>query len=904
MEVKEIKRNPVRGATALAKFAETHPNFWVEVLADDGWTTPDKINDRYTIIDTYVTNKVIRGCAVSSMNWFWRSKMNNDIDFLDTAKEELNQVPDGWLADNFDHCRRWVSWKGEDYTEEFKKWAGVNVVHKEVVDNIVINEEVVEEVKEVQEVKIEENKPIHNTDIALSYATSVMHPIAGTATIAEIHEIVRGDMLVEKVAAIRAAVERGDEDAKHAAKKKLPIICSGIFSAVEGGDATNRKKERFVSAQCMVVDIDHLPSTVEWQNCWKKVCVVPEVAHAFKSPSGDGIKCIITFDKPITDSDHYSAFYSATVARLFAFTSCHVDDPTRDVARACFLSHDPDAYYNPKAIPVVVNDVKVIETTSTPVPTTTVPSPVVSDDNVFAEIKFRYTVYDCLREFGTVVNKDRCACPLPGMHPTHRNNAIFAVLDKGEGWYCHSCLVGGDSIELYQRLRQITKGEAVKELKKKLGIKDTKRTAPEPEPPPVVEVEFIPDWRKVNDKDVRKALSGLNLDVMVDAFSRIETPHLPLAVTLSKAVALASCALTGETMHPDPLIFGIGRARVIIDTAGGQPCNSFNLVVLGSSKGKDIGRLLHNVVHNKKVFLGTSGGSVEGLKDRIIKAPNGLLMISEFAKFFDKGEYEAKSLSAITDLFDAGYFSDPLSTRGKVTETRSTQYCFPSIIAHVQPNVLRELVQEMAYDQGFMARQLIYLYDGSNYVSDPITDRTLYKDLNTNISDAYDCFLEKKGVVPIDYTKVREWEQYVKDHCKNEMLCTIAERLRKQYGPRLAVMLSVPAGDRSSAITITDDTWKRVVVLLNWFFKNAESLLDSVVFGDERTRRWEKHLDKVFHYIKIHSKTGKVTKTMISRNIGRGLNNASYREQIYDELIARGKITFDEKANIFSVISV
>ncbi len=65
----------------------------------------------------------------------------------------------------------------------------------------------------------------------------------------------------------------------------------------------------------------------------------------FISPSGDGLKWIISVE--LCGMEH-KEFFSAVVNCLRATGLPEVDTSGKDVARACFLPHDPEAFINPK----------------------------------------------------------------------------------------------------------------------------------------------------------------------------------------------------------------------------------------------------------------------------------------------------------------------------------------------------------------------------------------------------------------------------------------------------------------------------------------------------------------------------------------------------------------------------
>jgi len=65
-----------------------------------------------------------------------------------------------------------------------------------------------------------------------------------------------------------------------------------------------------------------------------------ETQLLFRSPSGDGLKWVISVD---ADPSEHSNFFSAVANYVYKTYSVTVDKSGRDISRACFLPHDPDA---------------------------------------------------------------------------------------------------------------------------------------------------------------------------------------------------------------------------------------------------------------------------------------------------------------------------------------------------------------------------------------------------------------------------------------------------------------------------------------------------------------------------------------------------------------------------------
>jgi len=70
-----------------------------------------------------------------------------------------------------------------------------------------------------------------------------------------------------------------------------------------------------------------------------------ETQLIFKSPSGNGLKWLISID--IEEYDHLTWFNSIEVY-IDKMYGIKIDKSGKDVCRSCFLCHDKDAYINEK----------------------------------------------------------------------------------------------------------------------------------------------------------------------------------------------------------------------------------------------------------------------------------------------------------------------------------------------------------------------------------------------------------------------------------------------------------------------------------------------------------------------------------------------------------------------------
>lgn len=136
-------------------------------------------------------------------------------------------------------------------------------------------------------------------------------------------------------------------------KTGLPyIVCADFRPRI-------RKKENFLHTSRFILDMDHLSEfEIELNVLKEKLQEDPIVEMFYASPSGDGLKVFFKLEKPIVDSGYYSLFYKKF---CIWFSEKHgldgaVDTKTSDVSRCCFVSYDPDAWFNSNAKAVRAED--------------------------------------------------------------------------------------------------------------------------------------------------------------------------------------------------------------------------------------------------------------------------------------------------------------------------------------------------------------------------------------------------------------------------------------------------------------------------------------------------------------------------------------------------------------------
>ena len=391
-------------------------------------------------------------------------------------------------------------------------------------------------------------------------------------------------------------------------------------------------------------------------------------------------------------------------------------------------------------------------------------------------------------------------------------------------------------------------------------------------------------WHSVTSADARAAIRGSLLEPMVAVLQSVAVPALPLELTLPKALVLAGCALSqpmdaGHHEGAGDLAFatrrGLDRARVVVETGGGQGLNVWACIVAKSAVGKDIGGLADRVLQANRLMVG-NGGSAEGLADALIETGAGVIAVSELMNYLDSHRWEHNATSFLTGAFNAGHVKVALSKRAG--GSRDLPYCLPSIIANIQPDVLASVADRNLMNSGFLPRFLFsYCPEGHDW-------RPTVKRIDWHpLADAFDGYRKMLAKVNVPQDYLQDVLDEFKGGAEYE---SHWRRLVFEYGPRLAVMLAADP-ERPNRITITDDHWRRAGVLVRWFYGMAERAL--VGIGESpKDREYERRLESVL--TSVRKRKGGIPWTDLSRLHSHG-TTATMREGYIAELQARGLVT-------------
>lgn len=165
-------------------------------------------------------------------------------------------------------------------------------------------------------------------------------PISNTkphkaVSLPDAYNYIVGDYAKERTEKLRAF-----SDAKLARTFKAANFDYCTFS---GTFNTRSDKALIQHSGLLCVDFDHLKDIEKlFENLLKDEYFDTQLL--FRSPSGNGLKWIIPIDTATTT---HADFFRAVAAYIQQTYGVEADKSGRDISRACFLPHDPQAFINP-----------------------------------------------------------------------------------------------------------------------------------------------------------------------------------------------------------------------------------------------------------------------------------------------------------------------------------------------------------------------------------------------------------------------------------------------------------------------------------------------------------------------------------------------------------------------------
>jgi len=156
-----------------------------------------------------------------------------------------------------------------------------------------------------------------------------------TVSLLQIHNAIKGDYYRDRIQKLRAISDVGQARLFKAANFDYCTF-SGVFT-------TRNDKALIKHSGLLCLDFDHLQSVDMLRNQLLQDEYF-DTQLLFRSPSGNGLKWIISID---TEQATHDDFFAAVANYILQTYGVAVDKSGRDVSRACFLPHDSEVFINP-----------------------------------------------------------------------------------------------------------------------------------------------------------------------------------------------------------------------------------------------------------------------------------------------------------------------------------------------------------------------------------------------------------------------------------------------------------------------------------------------------------------------------------------------------------------------------
>ena len=182
--------------------------------------------------------------------------------------------------------------------------------------------------------------------------------VIGSRTLAEVVNGIRGNHYKESILKIRELVELGDQEQVDRLKKGLvAFTVSGMFV---GG-----RKMSFLETYnpFVILDIDKL-DLADLPDLILKTKEIEFTRVVFLSPSGRGLKIIVEVN---SEMERHGLAYRQVSNFYEKELGVEIDKSGKDITRLCFMSYDPDIYFNEEStVFTILEDDKNSTQTSSP----------------------------------------------------------------------------------------------------------------------------------------------------------------------------------------------------------------------------------------------------------------------------------------------------------------------------------------------------------------------------------------------------------------------------------------------------------------------------------------------------------------------------------------------------------
>ncbi len=157
------------------------------------------------------------------------------------------------------------------------------------------------------------------------------------------------------------------------------------------------------------------------------------------------------------------------------------------------------------------------------------------------------------------------------------------------------------------------------------------------------------------------------------------------------------------------------------------------------------------------------------------------------------------------------------------------------------------------------------------------------------IGENVEAFYQKRGIVDMPHRYMEDL--YDEFHQATAPFDSHWKRLLNEYGPRLAIMLSVGRNDTNKRIRVSSEHLERAEVLIRWFYKQGSTALQFVETNQDAVER-EDYISRLTTIIKNHQPCTKHTISAYFRVVGMMKEE---RQRIVEEVIDRGIVKYENK---------
>jgi hypothetical protein len=168
-------------------------------------------------------------------------------------------------------------------------------------------------------------------------------------TLRKVYNVIKGDYYKERTEQLRAILSPlscGEGSGERFAQARKFKAANFDYCTFSGVFTTRNDKALIKHSGLLCVDFDHLQD-VEKLRFQLLQDEYFDTQLLFRSPSGNGLKWIISIDTTATTHGNYFAAVANYILQTYDVA---VDKSGRDLSRACFLPHDPQAFINPQFV--------------------------------------------------------------------------------------------------------------------------------------------------------------------------------------------------------------------------------------------------------------------------------------------------------------------------------------------------------------------------------------------------------------------------------------------------------------------------------------------------------------------------------------------------------------------------